>query len=103
MPDAAQVAPPPVPAGVAAAAGSADSPICFSERYGGPGRRRTSPPSWSVISSSGARTGFSGLASAASSALITAVICARLEMLPPKKITPAASPCRISVSSSPAG
>ncbi len=84
-----------MPAVLAAAAGLADSPICFSDRKGAPGRRRTKPPSWSVISSSGACTGLLGLASAASSVLITLAICGSLEMLSPKKMTPAASPSLI--------
>ncbi len=54
--------------------------------------RRRMPPSWSVISSSGARTGFSGLAFARSSTAMTLAIWAWLEMLGPKKMTPAASP-----------
>ena len=36
-----------------AAPGARTSPICFSDSSGAPGSRRTSPPSWSVISSSG--------------------------------------------------
>jgi hypothetical protein len=80
------------PAFAAAAAGFADSPICSSESSGAPGTRRTWPPSWSVISSSGVRTGFSGLASACSSSATTLVSCARLETFWLKKITPAASP-----------
>ena len=47
----------PVPALRARATGWAPSPISFSDSSGAPGRRRTSPPSWSVIISSGARTG----------------------------------------------
>ena len=81
MPTPCRFSPALVPAAVAFAAGSADSPICRSERYGAPGMRRTMPPSWSVMSSSGARTGFSGLAFARSSSEMTPVIWARLEML----------------------
>ena len=104
MPTPARFFPAPVPAAFAAAAGSADSPICFSESSGCPGRRRTRPPSWSVISSSGtARIGFSGLALAWSSSEITLAIWARLEMLPPKKMTPPTWPCRIQLSSAAGG
>ena len=99
----ARVWPAPAPASVASAGGSAEAPICFSDSSGAPGSRRTRPPSWSVISSSGsARSGLSGLTLAWSNWEMTPAIWAVLPMLPPKKITPAASPCRIK-SSNPAG
>ena len=76
MPRPRRLFPAPVPALVASVAGSADWPICFSESSGAPGRRRTFPPSWSVIKSSGALTGFWGLAAACLSVWMTARICA---------------------------
>jgi hypothetical protein len=45
MPTPARVWPAPVPASVASAEGSAEAPICFSDSSGGPGSRRTAPPS----------------------------------------------------------
>ena len=47
--------------------------------------------------------GFSGLALAWSSSEITPAIWARLEMLPPKKMTPPTWPCRIQFSSAAGG
>ena len=76
------------------------SPICFSDRTGAPGRRRTSPPSWSVSISSGcaraARLGGSG-------ARDHGAQLSGLEMFGAKKITPAASPARIAASSDAGG
>ena len=87
------------PAFAAWADGSAESPICCSDSSGGPGTRRISPPSWSVISSSGSCTGFCGLSLAWSSSTMTLASCAELETFWLKKITPAASPCLMSASS----
>src|SRR6266536_4275178 len=87
--------PAPVPAVAAAVTGWAASPICFSDRNGRPGSRRTAPPSWSVISSSGSRTGLRALIAACCSSAATWLICVSLEMLPAKKTTPAAWPLRI--------
>ncbi len=56
MPTPTRLRPAPVPAELAAAAGFAAAPICFSDIAGAPGSRRTTPPSWSVISSNGAET-----------------------------------------------
>ena len=103
MPTPSRLAAAPWPAVVAAAPGFLAWPICFSDRNGRPGSRLTRPPSWSVISSSGECTGLVLAVSAASSCRMTPVICGSLEMLAPKKMTPAASPCRISHSSRPGG
>jgi hypothetical protein len=97
MPTPARFWPAPVPAALAAWAGLAEAPICFSDSVGAPGSRRTSPPSWSVISSSGAATGLA--CCAATSCLITEAIWVGLEMFPPKKITPAAWPAVMACSS----
>ena len=93
MPTPARFFPAPVPAEVAAEAGCGDAPTCFCDIAGAPGSRRTSPPSWSVISSSGDDTGL--CRRAWRSCRITDAIWLSLEMFPPKKITPAAWPARI--------
>jgi hypothetical protein len=90
------------PALRAADAGWTERPICFSDLAGPPGSRRTTPPSWSVISSSGSRTGSLLLIAACCSSAATLLSCAWLEMLPPKKMTPATWPARI-FARSPAG
>ena len=93
MPTPDRFCPAPVPAELAAETGFLDAPICFSDMAGAPGSRRTSPPSWSVISSSGAATGL--CCCAWRSCWITEAIWVSLEMFPPKKITPAAWPALI--------
>ena len=93
MPTPARFCPAPVPAELAAETGFADAPTCFSDCAGAPGSRRTRPPSWSVISSSGAATGL--CCCAWRSCWITDAIWASLEMFSPKKITPAAWPALI--------
>jgi hypothetical protein len=93
MPTPARFCPAPVPAWLAAATGSVDCPICFSDSTGSPGSRRTRPPSWSVISSSGCAIGL--CCCAWRSCWITDAIWDSLEMFPPKKITPAAWPALI--------
>jgi hypothetical protein len=49
--------PAPVPASRASVTPLVLSPTRFSDSWGAPGRRRTSPPSWSTSISNGARTG----------------------------------------------
>ena len=56
MPTPIRFWPAPVPAVVAWPVGFEEAPICFSDMVGAPGSRATSPPSWSVISSSGCFT-----------------------------------------------
>jgi hypothetical protein len=90
MPTLARLCPASSPAVDASPLGLLDSPICFSDWVGSPGSLRTSPPSWSVISSSGSLTGLCALAWL--SCWTTEEIWVSLEMLSPKKITPAASP-----------
>ena len=88
------------PAVAAAAAGSAEAPIWASD-WPGPahGMRRTRPPSWSVISSSGYwRAGLEGAEFAAISLPITLRSWAWLAMLKLKKMTPPTSPWRIRLS-----
>ncbi len=92
-----------VPSLVAVRCGVADSPICLAESPGGPSRRRTRPPSWSVISSSGSLTGLVVAAFAVCSCLTTAAMCAFEPTLSLKKITPATRPWLIAHSSSPGG
>ena len=93
MPTPARFFPAPVPAELAAEAGWLAAPTCFCDRAGAPGSRRTRPPSWSVISSSGDDTGLCRCA--VRSCRITDAIWASLEMFPLKKITPAACPALI--------
>ena len=71
--------------------------IAGALRDGAPGSRCTLPPSWSTISSSGARR--RPAAAARRSVRVSARTCAGVPRLAPRKMTPAASPRRMRASS----
>ena len=76
-----------------AVAGSPVAAISGGERRGAPDSRFTSPPSWSTMSSSGARTAAGWRIAWSRSAI--ARTCAVVPTLRAKSTTPATSPRRI--------
>ena len=75
--------------------------IAGALRDGAPGRRCTLPPSWSTMSSSGARTPAGR--GTRRSVRVSARTCAGVPRLAPRKMTPAASPRRMRASSAGGG